>query len=101
MLTGGNRDDITQMLPLVDASDPTRLLPRGYDLAVPDPYVQSLAGIDLTIEQATERTPDEKLFHVFYNGEVVRSYKKLPAAQEHFRKIRDESDWQPDRKSVV
>jgi len=72
--------------------------PRGYDPAVAEPYVQSLVGIDLTIEQATERTPDQRGFHVFYNGELVGSHKRLPSAQEQFRKIRDESGWKPPPK---
>jgi hypothetical protein len=65
---------------------------------VADPYVQSIAGIALTIEQATDRTPDQRDFHVFYNGELVGSYKRLPAAQVQFKKIRDESGWQPPPK---
>ena len=65
---------------------------------MPNPYVQRLAGIDLTIEQATGRTPDDKLFHVFYNGELVGSHKRLPRAQEQFKKLRDESGWEPPPK---
>jgi hypothetical protein len=68
---------------------------------VADPYVQRLAGIELTIEQATERTPDEKLFHVFYNGELVGSHKRLAVAQKQFKKIRGESGWQRPPKSEL
>lgn len=60
--------------------------------------MQRLVGIDLTIEQATDRTPDVKLFHVFYHGESVGSHKRLADAQEQFKKIRDESGWQPPPK---
>lgn len=63
-----------------------------------EPYVQSLTGINLTIEQATERTPTQTGFHVFYNGELVGSHKKLAAAQEQFKKLRDESGWKPPPK---
>lgn len=63
-----------------------------------EPFVQRLAGIDLTIEQATERTPDKTKFHVFYNGELVGSHGKLPAAQAQFKKIRDDSGWTPPPK---
>jgi hypothetical protein len=66
--------------------------------SVPEPFVQSLAGLDLTIEQATERTPDRKGFHVFRNGELAGSHKTLLAAQGQFRKLRDESGWAPPAK---
>lgn len=63
-----------------------------------DPFVQRIAGLDLTIEQATERTPDKRSFHVFYNGDLVGSHKRLPAAQQQFKKLRDESGWKPPEK---
>src|SRR4051812_21155044 len=65
---------------------------------MPDPYVQSIEGLDLTIEQATERTPDQRQFHVFYNGELVGSHKRLAGAQEQYKKLRDESGWEPPPK---
>lgn len=65
---------------------------------VADPFVQRIAGIDLTIEQATARAPDKKRFHIFHNGELVGSHKTLPAAQAQFRKVRDESGWTPPPK---
>jgi hypothetical protein len=60
-----------------------------------DPYMQRLPGIDLTIERATERTPDRVSFHVFYKGKLVGTHRKLPAAQLQFRQLRDESGWKP------
>jgi hypothetical protein len=63
--------------------------------------MQRIDGLELTIEQATDRTPDEKLFHVFYNGELVGLHKRLPAAQEQFKKLRDESGWQPPAKEEL
>lgn len=66
--------------------------------SVADPYVQSLPGIELTIEQATDRTPDAKLFHIFHDGELVGSHRKLANAQEQFKALRDESGWKPPAK---
>jgi hypothetical protein len=63
-------------------------------------YRQELPGLDLTIEQATERTPDKRSFHVFLRGELVGSHKKLDAAQRQFKKLRDESGWQPPERST-
>jgi hypothetical protein len=66
--------------------------------AVPEPFVQRLPGIDLTIEQATERAPDKSGFHVFHKGELVGSHKKLQPAQAQFKQLRDESGWAPPPK---
>jgi hypothetical protein len=63
-----------------------------------EPFVQRIAGLDLTIEQATARTPDKKQFHVFRDGELVGSHKKLADAQAQFKKLRDESGWSPPPK---
>ena len=71
------------------------LRPRYHLFAVSDRYVQQLEGLDLTIERATERTPDSRQYHVFHNGDLVGSHKKLPQAQNQFKKIRDESSWTP------
>jgi hypothetical protein len=60
-------------------------------------YVQSLPGLDLTIERATDRTPDVVRYHVYRGGELVESYRRLPEAQARFRQLRDESGWQPPR----
>lgn len=68
---------------------------------MPDPFVQRLEGLDLTIEQATDRTPDVRGFHVFLDGELVGSHKTLKGAQEQFRKLRDESGWTPPAKAEL
>jgi hypothetical protein len=61
--------------------------------ATDDTYKQQIQGLDLTIERATERTPDSKQFHVFFNGEVRGSFRKLDQAQKLFVRLRDESGW--------
>jgi hypothetical protein len=70
-------------------------------LAVAEPFVQRIAGLNLTIEQATERTPDRTKFHVFHDGELVGSHRKLPAAQVQFKELRDASGWQPPPKEEL
>jgi hypothetical protein len=66
------------------------------------PFVQRLEGLDLSIEKATERTPDRHRYHVFLEETLVDSFRGLPAAQERFRKLRDESGWKPpDREQLT
>ena len=61
----------------------------------PAPYIQRLAGSDLTIEKGTERTPDRFRYHVMRGGAIVASYRGLPQAQALFRQLRDELGWRP------
>jgi hypothetical protein len=60
-----------------------------------DTYTQRLEAIELTIEKATERTPDTKQFHVFLGDELKGSFKKLPEAQKLFARLKEESGWKP------
>ncbi len=69
--------------------------------ATEDTYKQQLAGLNLTIERATDRTPDRRQFHVFYNDELKGSFKKLPEAQRLFARLRDESGWKPPEKEKL
>ncbi len=62
---------------------------------MPEPYRQQLPAIDLSIEQATDRTPDAKLFYVFYRGDEVGRHRRLQAAQEQFKQLRTDSGWTP------
>jgi hypothetical protein len=66
-----------------------------------EPYKQTLPGLDLTIEKATERTPDTRRYHLFLDGEIVASYRKLHAAQDEFRRLRDQSGWKPPEKAEL
>lgn len=63
--------------------------------ATEDNYKQQIQGLDLTIEKATERTPDSGQFHVFLHGEVKGSFKKLTQAQALFAELRQASGWKP------
>lgn len=59
------------------------------------PYVQRLEGLDLSIERATHRTPDDQRYHVLRGATVVGSFRSLGAAQRSFRELRDASGWEP------
>ena len=63
-------------------------------------YRQVLAEIGLSIERATERTPDQRLFYVFLNGESLGSHRTLAAAQKQFLKARDEAGWKPPERHL-
>lgn len=59
------------------------------------PFVQRLDGVDLTIEQGTDRAPDRRKFHVFLDGQLEGSFASLPGATTLFRQLRDQSGWEP------
>lgn len=58
-------------------------------------YLQRLDGLDLTIERATQRTPDKTRYHVYRGPELLESYRRLPDAQARFRELREASGWRP------
>jgi hypothetical protein len=58
-------------------------------------YRQTLPDLDLSIERATESTPDTSKYHVIRSGEVVSSYRFLREAKKTFRKIVEESGYSP------
>lgn len=64
-------------------------------------YVQRLDGLDLSIERSTGRTPDTNKYHVFQDGSLVESFKRLNDAQQLFRALRDASDWEPPPKAEI
>jgi hypothetical protein len=59
------------------------------------PFVQRLDGTDLSIEKATDRTPDRSRYHVFRGADIVGAFRSLPPALALFRELRDESGWTP------
>jgi hypothetical protein len=70
-------------------------------VAIEETYSQRLDAIGLTIERATDRTPDTRQFHVFYGDELQGSFKKLPEAQKLFRRLKEESGWKPPPKEEL
>ena len=63
-----------------------------------EPFLQRLEGFDLSIERATDRSPDRRRYHVFLDGRLVDWFRSLRDAPDSFRRLRDESGWvAPDR----
>lgn len=58
-------------------------------------YRQSIPDLGLSIERATEATPDDDKYYVIRNGESLGSYRALKRAQEAFRLLVQESGYQP------
>jgi hypothetical protein len=65
----------------------------------PDAYIQRLDGLDLRIEKATDRAPDDDRYHVFRDGELLNSFRSLTQAQALFRQLRDDSGWRPPERA--
>ena len=58
-------------------------------------YRQSIPELGISIERATESTPDDSKFYVFLGGETIGSYRSLKKAQEVFKEAIRESGFQP------
>jgi hypothetical protein len=59
------------------------------------PYRQTLAELELSIERFTEHVPSDGSWYLIRAGELVGRFRSLSAAQEAWRKIVRESGWQP------
>lgn len=60
-----------------------------------DPYVQRLPDFDISLERATERTPDQTRYHLFVGARLVGSFKRIKEAQAAFRQAATEAGWRP------
>ena len=58
-------------------------------------YRQTLPDLSLSIERATESTPDTNKYYVINSGVIIGSYRSLKQAKETFRKIVEESGYSP------
>ena len=58
-------------------------------------YRQSIPDLGLSIERATEATPDDGKYHLIHNGRSLGSYRALKPAQEAFRQVVQESGYKP------
>src|SRR5205823_2419411 len=66
--------------------------------AMTEMYRQTLPDLGLTIERATDRTPDPRRFHVFRGDELLGSHRTLLQAQAHFQRLREEAGWMPPKR---
>lgn len=51
-------------------------------------YRQALTHHDLAIEKGTTRAPDERQYHVIFEGHVIAKYRSLSHARRHFERIK-------------
>ena len=58
-------------------------------------YRQSIPDLGLSIERATESTPDDGKYHVIHKGKAIGSFRILKQAQELFRQVIEESGYNP------
>ena len=58
-------------------------------------YRQSIPDLGLSIERATDSTPDDGKFYVIHNGKTIGSFRVLKRAQQVFRQITEESGYKP------
>lgn len=60
-------------------------------------YKQALPDLELSIERATDRTPEPAKYYVFHKGEVIGVFPSLKAAQVRYKRIVEESGYKPNR----
>ena len=60
-----------------------------------DSYRQAIPDLNLSIEKATDKVPNDGKYHVLRNEEVLGSFRSLKQAQELYRKIVQESWYKP------
>ena len=58
-------------------------------------YRQSIPDLALSIERATEATPDDANYHVILKGDAIGSFRVLKQAQQLFRQVVEESGYDP------
>lgn len=52
-------------------------------------FRQAIEGVELAIEEGTNRVPQDGKFYVIHQDQIVGSYRSLKKAQEKYRGIRD------------
>ena len=60
-----------------------------------DSYRQAIPDLNLSIEKATDKVPNDGKYHVLRNEEVLGSFRSLKQAQELYRKMVQESGYKP------
>ncbi len=61
-----------------------------------EPYRQTVPGIDLAVERATARVPDQRHYFVFRGGEILGKHKTLKQATTQFRQTLKVIGWNPE-----
>jgi hypothetical protein len=58
-------------------------------------YRQAIPDLNLSIEKATDKVPDDGKYYVLQNGKVLGAFRNLKQAQVLYRKIVQESGYKP------
>jgi len=61
----------------------------------PTRFKQAILDLELSIERATERTPEPSKYYVFHKGTMAGFFHTLKAAQARYKQIVDESGFKP------
>jgi len=65
-----------------------------------DPYRQTVPGLDLSIEKATARVPENRHFYVVRGGQILGKHRTLRQATVQFRQILKDLGWKPQLPEV-
>jgi len=60
-------------------------------------YRRSLPQINLSIERNTDKVPCDGKYYLFKDGVILKIYCSKAKADEHFKKIVDESGYKPPK----
>ena len=60
-----------------------------------EPYRQTVPGVDVSIERATPRVPEERHYYVFQSGKILGKYRTLKQATIRFRQLLNDIGWKP------
>jgi hypothetical protein len=63
-------------------------------------YRQALPDLELSIERYTEAVPADGAWYVLSSGAQIGRYQSLKAAQAVWRKVVEESGWEPPSRPI-
>jgi hypothetical protein len=58
-------------------------------------YRQAIPDLSLSIEKATDKVPPDGKYYVLQNGKVLGAFRSVKQAQDLYRKVVQESGYQP------
>jgi hypothetical protein len=65
-----------------------------------DPYRQTLAELELSIQRYTDAVPDDGGFYLLRGGEILGRHRTLNAAQEAWLRVLRETTWKPEPRQI-
>lgn len=67
---------------------------------MPSPYRQRLPELGLSLEKATDRSPDPRGWFIFRGEELVGRYPSKAKAREAWQTLLTEAGWQPKMRQI-